>query len=655
MFAAAEGWARLALGRIGPALLLIALTFAAYHGSFQVPELLDDETAISGNPSIRHLWPLTDPFDPPVRSGTGGRPFANFTFALNYAWTEQSLWSYHLVNLAVHVFAALTLFGILRRTLARWPQRRTEPGIIVDSDHRARASTIALAAAALWAVHPAATIAVTYLSQRTESLMALFYLQTLYGFVRATSGGARSWWIWSVISCFVGMATKEVMVTAPIAVLLYDRMFVAGSFRAALRDRWCYYLALATTWLLLAVLLQTNLNQRFVGFGLGVGAGQYALTESRAILLYLWRAVWPANLVFDYGPEFLSARQAIPYVMLLAVGCTTLGALFWKRHALAFCGIWFLLVLLPTSSVMPIAGSPIAENRLYLPLAGACTMLAIGGYSVLGRHGIAVVVGVAVAFTWLAELRNETFDSPLHLWSDTIAKRPNNPRAYDQHGEALFEAGRIHEAIADYEHALALNPKSTQSHSLLGIALAALGETAQAIAHYRRAIELAPHLAPNYQNAAAALATTGDNASALSYYQAALRLDPELTTAHTNLGLLFIKLRRFAEAEVHLQRSLELDPDGHRAHYAHAIVLLQLGRLPEALTEIEDLLHHHPTDIDARNAFGVGLMRVGRLDEARQTFEHVLRLSPGHSDAQANLIRIRQHTSDTSSPPGRSP
>src|SRR6185436_12957571 len=120
------------------------------------------------------------------------------------------------------------------------------------------ASSLPLAAsvAMLWVVHPLQTEAVTYVVQRSESLVGLFYLGTLYGFIRgveAKSGGA--WWVVTAIVCALGMATKEVMVSAPLIVFLYDRTFVAGSFRAAWRERWRVHLALAASWLLLAALV----------------------------------------------------------------------------------------------------------------------------------------------------------------------------------------------------------------------------------------------------------------------------------------------------------------------------------------------------------------------------------------------------------------
>jgi len=140
--------------------ILVAGT-AAYLPSFFGAFQYDDLPSILANPTIRHLWPLSGPLSPPSGALTvSGRPVLNFSFALNYWLSGYRPWSYHLVNLAVHLAAALTLFGLLRRT---WQ----------NSDWAAAT------AATLWAVHPLTTESVTYIVQRAESLMGLFYLLTL--------------------------------------------------------------------------------------------------------------------------------------------------------------------------------------------------------------------------------------------------------------------------------------------------------------------------------------------------------------------------------------------------------------------------------------------------------------------------------------------
>src|SRR5688500_477519 len=209
-----------------PAVLLAVAAVLAYANSFSVPLLFDDWVTIQHNPRLRQLWPIWSALSPPEYSGVGGRPVANLSFVLNYALTGESVPGFHAINLAIHFLAGLTLFGIVRRTL-RLPQWR-------ERFHRS-AGAVALAVAGLWMLQPVQTQSVTYVSQRTESLMGLFYLFTLYAFIRgATSPGSRAWFIAAVASCFAGMGTKEGMVTIPVIILLYDFVFLSGrSFVAA--------------------------------------------------------------------------------------------------------------------------------------------------------------------------------------------------------------------------------------------------------------------------------------------------------------------------------------------------------------------------------------------------------------------------------------
>ena len=262
-------------GQMLAVVVLLALAaFAAYANSFKVPFLFDDESAVTKNASIKDLTAFGTMLVSQNLT-TGGRPLVNLTLALNYAWSGDAVWSYHLVNLAIHLLAALTLFGVVRRTLRsasladRWGAVSLPLSFLI---------------ALLWTVHPLQTAAVTYISQRAESLMALFLLLTLYGFIRATTSASPARWHWlSVICCFCGMATKEVMVTAPVMVLLYDRVFCAPSFGSALGKRRWYYGALVSSWLLLAYLMGPTGNLRAptarVGRTLLVGFTEEAYRE----------------------------------------------------------------------------------------------------------------------------------------------------------------------------------------------------------------------------------------------------------------------------------------------------------------------------------------------------------------------------------------
>ncbi|MGH7944728.1 MAG: hypothetical protein ACREH8_16180, partial [Opitutaceae bacterium] len=284
----------------------------AYANSFTVPLLFDDGVTILHNPRLRQLWPIWSALNPPESTGVGGRPIANLSFVLNYAVSGDSVPGFHAVNLAIHFLAGLTLFAIVRRTLLlpQWSERL-----------RRSAGGVALAAAALWMLHPVQTQSVTYVSQRTESLMGLFYFLTLHAFIRAvTSGGSRRWYVVAVASCFAGMGTKEGMVTVPVIIFLYDYAFLSRSFGAAWRARWRLHLGLASSWIMLAILM-SGLRGRGVGFGLGMSWWSYLLIEFKAIMHYLSLSFWPAPLVFDYGvdlgrPGLMDALAAAGVVML---------------------------------------------------------------------------------------------------------------------------------------------------------------------------------------------------------------------------------------------------------------------------------------------------------------------------------------------------
>src|SRR5262249_23445773 len=163
-----------------------------------------------------------------------GRTLVDLSFAANYAIGGLDPWWYHAVNLAIHVVAALTLFGIVRRTLLQEPRR---------DRYGAAAPWLALAVAVLWCAHPLQTGSVTYIVQRAESMMGLFYLLTLYCFIRSTEAGrGRVFWaLAAAASLFLAIRSKEVAVTAPVVLLLYDVVFLSGSFLGALRRRAATY------------------------------------------------------------------------------------------------------------------------------------------------------------------------------------------------------------------------------------------------------------------------------------------------------------------------------------------------------------------------------------------------------------------------------
>jgi protein O-mannosyl-transferase len=433
--------------------LIVLATLAAYSDSFHGPFIFDDDNFVTQR-SAQKLWPIWPAL-------FGARPVVQLTFALNYRLGGLDPTGYHIFNVAVHLLAALALFGVVRRTL-RLPR-------LGDRFSEDAATAVAFCAALLWALHPLQTEAVTYIIQRMESLMALFYLVTLYCLIRAAdSRRPIAWHVAAVAACALGMGSKEVMVSAPLVVLLYDRTFIAGSFREALRRRWGLYLGLAATWLILArsALEVLGPGAPSAGFNLpGVTPLQYAQSEFGVILHYLRLAFWPAGLCLDYDwPIAKSAADIVPGAIVVgALLAATVWALV-RRPTWGFAGACFFLVLAVTSSILPIKDLAF-EHRMYLPLAAVSTALVVAAYwagrrlaprfagTERARRFLTLVLATALisssaaalgAVTWL---RNKDYRTAISIWRDTAFKRSENPGAWNNLSHVYVVARQFEPAL----------------------------------------------------------------------------------------------------------------------------------------------------------------------------------------------------------------
>lgn len=583
------------------AAVLACAACLSYRNSLSIPFLFDDVPAIVENPSIRDLREIGEVLLPDLEGGvtTSGRPVLNLSFAINRAIGGDDVRGYHALNLAIHYLSALLLFGVVRRAFLLRPSSKAT-GL--------SASAMAAAVAGLWMLHPLQTSAVTYLAQRAESLCGLFYLATLYTFVRATESTRPRWWFaGSIAACALGMGTKEVMVSAPLLVLLFDRTFVAGTFAEAWRCRKAYYGALAGTWIVLVVFaFETSGRGTTAGFETVVTPWSYLLTQCAAIVHYIRLAVWPHPLVFDYGTATVASLASVWWQAAMLAGLA--GGSVWalvKRPVLGFWAVWFFAILAPSSSVVPVASQTVAEHRMYLPLAAIVVL----GVSAAGRwlrrpvsFGV-FAAGLAVGSGLLTAARNGDYKSGRTIWEDTAAKMPGNPRARINLALALSSAGDYAEALGQLDLALKADPSSADAHYNRGVLLSKLGRKAEAG----------------------------------FAYQAAIRFYPNHAQALNNLGNLAHESGDLAKAEDFFRRAI-----ASRAGYSDALgnlsaVLLDAGRTDESLLQAEAALRANPSSAEAAFRVGNALLGKGRAREAMSTFEKAVELNPAHADAHNNL------------------
>ena len=324
----------------------------------------------------------------------------------------------------------------------------------------------------------------------------------------------------------------------------------------------------------------------------------YLCTQFGAIVHYLRLCFWPRPLVLDYGRHTVRDAWAIVPcgVVVGLLGVATVVAV-WRWPKVGFLGAWFLAILAPTSSVVPVATQTMAEHRMYLPLAAVVAGVVVGGYlagrwlvgrgvlplRVLRAAGGFAVLSACVLLGLLTYSRNLDYQSDLSIWQDTADKVPNNERAHNNLGLALADRGQIDEAIAHYQKALEIKPDYAEAHNNLGLALAGRGRIDEAIAHYQKALEIKPDHAEAHNNLGIALAGCGRIDEAIVAFpegpgdQARLRRGPQ-QPRHC-LG----RRGRIDEAIAHFQKALEIRPDYAEAHANLGAALAGRGRMDEAI------------------------------------------------------------------------
>jgi tetratricopeptide (TPR) repeat protein len=636
--------------------LLAAIGLAAYANSLAGPFIYDDAIAIVENRSIRHLWPLRDVLSPPSDTPVAGRPVVNATLAVNYRIGGLDVRGYHAFNVVVHVLCGLLVFGIVRRTLANGPQDRLRDG----------SAALAGACTLLWMVHPIQTECVNYVTQRSESVMALFFLLTLYCAIRAAgSRQALPWSAAAVFSCALGMASKEAMVTAPVVVALYDWAYRNEPYRTLWRRRRGLYAGLAATWVVLAVLMAGGPRAGTVGFGHGITGGEYALNQCVAIAGYLGLVVWPDPLLLDHGfPQRLSIGHVLPFAILMAAMVAATVLLFIRRPRLGFPMLWFLVILAPTSSFVPIATEVAAQRRMYLPLAGLVVLAVVVAYAVLETVakrprlvGAVVVSAVVVAaplivVTWR---QNARYRDPVAMWEASALAVPDNHRARTNLGIALATGGQLDEAIEQFEASLGIEPDAARTSYNLANALAAQGRLDEAIGRYRTVLEAEPDSAEAHHNLGIALGKQGDLVGATRHFREAVRQKPRDAEARHNLGKALALGGRPTEALDHLRRASQLQP-GWAAPSRDAAWILATWPAPDTRNGAEAIaLARRAAALTGRgdsrtlDTLAAAYAESGRFDEAAGTAQQALALAEAVGDdglakgIRARLALYRRH------------
>lgn len=606
--------------RILPILILVMI---AWSGTLGVPFLLDDHASIANNPSIRN-FSSGDWINPPSTGGetVSSRPVLNGSFALNHALSGMSLRGFHVGNLIIHLANTVLLYILVRRMARQWVHQRPsnpEAVSIGDEEKTNNASDLfAWALSGIWALHPIQTTAVTYLSQRAESLAATFFLIASCLAIVSTEWRKfkRTASLAAGLFLLLGIGTKEWVAVFPLLLLLWESRFLQLGIVGSLKSRPLLYAACIATWIPLVLgILADDFRGGSVGTANELSFASLVATQSWAIVQYLRLLIIPQGFIFDYGRDFLGGIQEawLQILVLFALLGFTFRA-FVKRHIAGFSGISFFVLLAPSSSVFPIITQTIAEHRMYLPSATVfAALMWIVWHQPYARFlkpatwvaGALLIMGVLTGLTWH---RNQVYQDEITLWKQTIERRPGNARAHNNLGLALMQSDQVDAAQAAFLQALALQPNHAYAHANLG-----------GIAMSRK-----------------------DYREAITRFSTAVKLDPSLINERINIGECQIALGQPEQAIATFRQVLELTPGDAEVQSRLAGLLVDKGQIAEASSLLEIASVKNPQNPETWYQIGRCEEHSGQSKDALAAYRRTLRLAPSHFGANLAVGRILQ-------------
>lgn len=582
--------------------VIAAIALAVYGQTFSFGFVFDDFEFIVHNPYIKSshdaavLWeyfPVT-------------RMVGMYSFALNYWINQLHPAGYHIFNVVVHILATGAVWAVAALLFERY----------AASPRNALQRELPFIAALLFLVHPGQTQAVTYISQRFESLAALMYITAFYCYVQARAGGTpvRQCLFLSgaALAALVGILTKETVLTLPFMIIVYEWIFHPDVFR----NRWRVIAACAAG-VVFALIMEKVLHARFSGFirisipseshdGDMITLSTYALTQMRVFLTFLRLLFFPVNqnLEYDYPVSTSLVHPPLTLVGALVIcGCIAAVIALRRKQPIAAFGLAWIMVtfainLMPRSNV-------IFEHKLYL-LSFGFFLMAAAALRALDKQHTITAIGITAVIMLLAVLtvqRNQVWKSERVLWEDIAEKSPNKSRVLTNLGRIYGEEGKLDQALASFNRALILNPNNSTALLNRGVIRSRMNQIPEALADLNRASEI----------------------------------DPNYYSVYIKRAWIYYQQRDMDKALADLAQAIQLVPNAPEAPAQRAMILFEQGDMGGALADAETVLKLAPHDFFGLTVRGAIFYKQGAYEKALRDFQLAHAAQPRNPQAVKNL------------------
>jgi len=589
-------------------------------------------------------------------------PLTWISHALDYAAWGLNPLGHHLTNNILHAINTFIVVILVVKLMNAWHYFSRQQNPSLQRSHEWSSLGIAAVTGLLFGLHPLHVESVAWISERKDLLCtAFFLLSTLaYTIYVGTESGLRSKHYILVLFLFsLALLSKPMAVSLPAILLILDwhpfnRISSMKSFLSAFLEK-LPLIALSLISSVLTVLAQKT-GEAIQTFEV-IPLSARVLVAARSLLSYLWKMVWPMNLIPYYPyPQNISLLSAQCLISIILVFGITVVCVVVAKNQKIWLAVWgyYVITLLPVLGIIQVGGQAMADRYTYLPslgpflIAGLATAGVYERVTTLTRWRVLfkmatllIALAMLVSLSYATLIQIGIWKDSFIFWNYVIEKEPEKvPVAYNNLGNAYLDKGLPDMAIREFERALRLNPGYAMVHQSLGNAYAAKGDLDMAIAEYQTALRLNPDYLEAHNSLGNAYAAKGDLDMAITEYQTALRLNPDYLEAHNNLALAYQSKGLPDMAITELRTALRLDPDSSQAHNNLGLAYQSKGLLDMAIAEFKTALRLNPYNASAHLNLGFSYLNEGSIDMARREFEVELSIKPDDYMARQFLNSI---------------
>jgi tetratricopeptide (TPR) repeat protein len=499
---------------------------------------------------------------------------------------------HHLLNVLLHAINAVLWFLILCRL--RFP------------------IWTAAIATALFAWHPLRAESVSWISERKDVLVGLFWLLTIWAYIHYAQQ-RKDWRRYALVLLLfaLALAAKPVAVTLPILFLLLDywplNRLDPSTARARIVEK-LPLLALSGASALITMAGQSS----SASFASGIPFPLLLANAIRSYAVYVKQTAWPEGL-----SAFYILPKAHPPIEII-LSAALLAALSWFAWKAArrspwwtVAWLWYLIVLLPNCGIIQVGGQAHADRYTYLPTTMLVAGFCFGVHKFLDGSpqwqrtaAIAGFVVSAIFYLWTT-VQSTYWKDEFELYGRMIEVEPRTPIAHNNLGQILSERGRHAEAIRYFEQAVAISPAYSEASANAAVSYLALGQPARALPSAELAVKMDPAKPEPYLQLGRTLIALDRLEEAKRQFEkgATLVALPERKAPFfMQLGVVEYMLKNDAAALAHFRAALQADPRHWPALKNAGIVLGNLGRNQEAIAELEAYKKAMPQDTSVQAA-----------------------------------------------------